>query len=211
MKKMKKNSHNPIIDAEHKVEEEVRKTNKLLLKLLSKNEDHLLFTGFVILLIAGIIIATLYVSNRDLERYKIITKHYEASPSFILKSTEVASTDASKIIVSGVYETSELDRAFTIPDDQTFLIFKLEITNNTSGEQDLSPVKQLFVRSRDGDYYPMHITSFISEGLPATIIKPSETVSGEVSFAVPKKLADPLLYVDLGWNNQSPVVYDILK
>ena len=43
------------------------------------------------------------------------------------------------------------------------------------------------------------------------ILTPGKTVTGQLSFAVPKILAHPLLYIDLGWGDTAPVVIDVMK
>jgi hypothetical protein len=197
---------------EQDVVKKIRKERKLLKKILAKNEDHLLFTGFVMVMTAIVVITTVYLFNRTtIFVDRTVNSGTESSPSYVLRSSDTATTDSAIITIKDVSEKSDIDRAFTIPEDETFLIFNISITNNTPGEQDLYPVKQLYVRSKDGDYYSMHITSFITTPLEPATLKPGETASGQVSFAVPKTLANPLVYVDLGWNDIVPTVYDVLR
>lgn len=197
---------------EEDVVKEIRKESKLLKKILAKNEDHLLFTGFVMVMTAIVVISTVYLFNRTtIFIDSPVESGSESSPSYVLRSNDTATTDSSTISIKDVSEKSEVDRAFTISEEETFLIFNISITNNSPGEQDLYPVKQLYVRSKDGDYYPMHISSFIATPLEPATLKPGETASGQVSFAVPKTLANPLVYIDLGWNDIVPTVYDVLR
>ena len=86
----------------------------------------------------------------------------------------------------------------------------ISITNLTQETQNLVPDTQLYVRTDQGDYSTLHASMFVTNPLPATALKPGYTESGQVSFNVSKQASRPLVYIDTGWNNYAPIVYDVL-
>ncbi|MGV9001943.1 MAG: DUF4352 domain-containing protein [Candidatus Saccharimonadaceae bacterium] len=178
-----------------------------------KNENHLLFTAFIVLLSAGIIINSVYMyqltKNSAKQNNQAATLTVPDSAKY-LTSHQAGANSALQVKVSNVTETDKVDRAFTILPDETMLIASIEITNTTTDTQQLIPVSQLYVRSSEGDYSALHASSFVTTPLAATELAPGKTASGQISFNVPKQVAHPLLYVDTGWGNTVPIVFDIL-
>ncbi|HET6925186.1 MAG TPA: DUF4352 domain-containing protein [Candidatus Saccharimonadales bacterium] len=177
-----------------------------------RDDEHLLFPTFIIVLLTIIVINTTYILNKQSAaagRADEIT-NVVSRPQKVLTSERTASSTAYTISVSRVTENNTFDPAFPYPANETMLILTLTIKNTSGGPQQLTPAQQLFVRSQDGDYAPMHASSYLATQLPAATVKPGQTVSGQVSFAIPKSQGRPLLYVDLGWNNYGPAVFDVL-
>ena len=81
---------------------------------------------------------------------------------------------------------------------------------NTTQKQTLTPVTQLYVRDRDGGYYPLRASSYTFKNpLQATVLLPGQVVTGQIAFAIPKNTALPLLYIDFGWNDLAPSVISV--
>lgn len=178
-----------------------------------QNENHLLVMAFVWLLIAIAIINTIYIIDRHTDQEE--QREHNTTPTFSFVGTTLTSqqevkTPAFNAHVSNVYETDKTDYAFPFDTGQTILIFDISITNNTAASQDFYPANQLFVRDQEGGSYQPHASMYVTRPVAAQTIKPGQTVSGQISFAIPKRLTRPLLYVDLGWNNQTPAVFDVL-
>jgi hypothetical protein len=177
------------------------------------DEKHLLFTGFIVVLTSLVVINTIFWLDRNPGTNVKLFRAPNAAPSNtkVLASQQAGTTPAYDVVITNVSEQDKFDPAFTIADDETVLILDISITNKSGGQQDLVPVNQLYARSRDGDYFAMHASSLITKPLAATTLDPGQNASGQVSFVVPKSLAHPLLYVDLGWNDYAPLVYDVLR
>ncbi len=176
------------------------------------DENHLLFTAFVILLAAAVIINTAYVLNHNSLSFS--TRHTKTiivpDSSAVLTSLQIGSNSAETVKVSKVTENNNTDYAFAIDPSETMLIMDFSITNNTPATQQLIPVNQLYVRSRTGDYANLHASMYVTTPLSATELAPGKTATGELSFNVPKSVAHPLLYVDTGWDKNVPLVFDVL-
>lgn len=111
--------------------------------------------------------------------------------------------------VDGVGTIAAADPAFAIDPSESMLVMTLTITNTSQQEQQFIPVTQLYVRSAEGNFSALHPSSHVRHPLPATDLKPGQSVKGEVTFAIPKDLAAPLLYVDTGWSSAPPIIIDI--
>jgi hypothetical protein len=172
-------------------------------RTLLADENRLLVACLVLLLSAILIVNAMYVVNR--------LAAPENESSHVLTSKQPARTPALSASISNISENNEVDRAFTLADDETMLIMTLTITNHTDVTQDFIPTSQLYVRTRSGDYRPMHPSIYAKNQIPGGKIRPGQTLSGQISFGVPKQATNPLLYVDTGWNDEAPVVFDVLR
>lgn len=190
------------------LEREIKREWKHFLRF--KDENRLLFAAFVMILAAIAVINAVYVvnaSNReDRAQSEAVVNVQKTIPTQL-----PATTPAYSARVSGVALNDQQDRAFPIDSSETMLIFTLEITNSSGREQDLYPVKQLFVRDEEGRYSEPHASMFVTNPFPAGKIQPGETVSGQLSFAVSKTAIHQYFYLDTGWNGQVPTVYDLSK
>jgi hypothetical protein len=139
------------------------------------------------------------------------TTDASVNPNFQLTSTQTGSTPAYEVKISNVTENNVPDPAFTLAPGNTLLLMDISIKNLTGAPQELVPVSDLFVRDNEGDTFPLHPALVVKNPLPSTKVAPGQTVSGQISFEVPKKLARPLLYVDMQWSNLAPIVYDVMK
>lgn len=199
--------HSPSL--EKKAETFAKKEWKQLLRI--RDDNHLIFLGLLIVLTCLLVLGGIAVINHSLVRVTGGVTELLPSRDKVLTSTQEGKTTAFTVSISSVTETDKPDPAFTLAAGQTLLMLNISLTNKTDQVQDVIPVNQLFVRSRTGYYASMHPSTFITKPLVAGTVEPGATVTGQVSFSVPKQLAQPLLYVDPGWANQSPVVFDVLR
>jgi hypothetical protein len=194
------------LDLEQRVEREW----KYLRKIYIKDEDHLLFASFIIVLVGIIVLFTLFITSRIPQVQNIVISN-GAAPVKVLSSAQTAKSSVYTIKISNVTENSSPDKAFTYPEDFTMLIADFSITNNSNATQNFIPVTQLYIRSSDGTVYPFHASMYVKKAVQFQHLNPGETQTGQISFAIPKAFAYPLLYVDLGWDNYVPVVFSPLK
>jgi hypothetical protein len=160
-------------------------------------------TNLILLGLALLAVNALFVVNRIDAKKTVVSQ--------ILTSQQAASTPVLSAKISNVAEINKPDPAFTLSDGETLLTFDLSITNNTNEQQNLVPVNHFYVRTREGDYRTLHPSIYVHNGLPSGELKPHQTVKGPVSFGVPKQATDLYFYIDTGWNNQVPVVFNVLK
>lgn len=174
-----------------------------------KDENKVLFMALVWVVVAILVVNTIYVVVRHTDDDDRLVASTIPYANHVLTSQQTADTAAFSAHISNVYETDSADLA--LPEGgYTILVFDISVTNNTNGEQDLYPVNQFFVRDQEGGTYTPHASLHMIRPLEAAPLKSGQTVAGQLAFAVPKRLTRPLLYVDLGWNSQSPVVFDVL-
>lgn len=194
---------------ESSLEKEMKREWKVMKHF--KDENKLLFMGFVWLVVAILAINTIYVISARTDNNGLVGKTVTPFASHVLTSQQYAQTTAFAVHIDNVTETDKQDVAFPLLEGNTMLILDISITNNTVTQQDFYPVNQLFVRDQEGGNYAPHASIYITNPIPAESLKPGQTVSGQISFEIPKRLTRPLLYVDLGWDNQLPIVYDVLR
>ena len=185
---------------------EIKKEWKHLGKF--KDENRLLFAAFIIVLTSIVVLNAFYVINSSNDNDRPVIVQDETST--VLTSKQTGSNIAQTVSISNVAENDKMDYAFTIDPSETMLILDISITNNTTQTQQLIPVNQLYVRSSEGDNSTLHASMYVKTPLQAQDLAPGKTAKGQVSFNVPKREARPLLYVDTGWNNHVPTVFDVL-
>lgn len=209
MKTLKRKKHQPNVG--EIIETSVRREWRHLLKI--RDEDLFLFISFIVMLLALIVIASAYIISQSVSTrlQAQAAARAESDPNHILTTGDKGVADGMTVKVSNVGENSQVDPAFTIDDDQTFLTMNVSITNTTAATQNIIPDTQLYVRDTQGDVFLPHVTVFVTSPLQSGTVKPSETVQGQLSFAVPKKLTKLFLYVDTQWNNSAPVVFSVLQ
>ncbi len=193
------------------VEKEVKEVKREWRQFLRfKDENRLLFASFIVVLTAIVVINTLYIvnyTNRGTDDGTVAT---QPNPNLVLTSLQTGTNHAVQARVSNVSENSKRDYAFTIDPSDTMLTMDISITNLTSVTQQVLPSNQLYVRSNEGDYAPLHPSMYLTNALAATDVQPGQTVKGQISFDVPQRVASPLLYVDTGWGGYAPLVFDVL-
>ena len=167
------------------------------------DENRLLTSSLVVLLSAFIVLAAAYVAHQ------IRQPEYDAG--HVLTSNQPARSPAISASISSISEKNIKDPAFTLADDETILIMTLSITNHTSITQDFIPTSHLYVRTRSGDYRPLHASMFVKKQIPGGKILPGKSLTGQISFGVPKSATNPLLYIDTGWDDEAPIVFDVLQ
>jgi Domain of unknown function (DUF4352) len=211
-KKHKQTIEERIGDEVEKEVLEVKREWRHFLKF--KDENYLLFTAFVVLIAAAVIINAVYIIKRNNDNDSTSTKAkilILAGSTKILASQQPGGNDSETVKISSVTENDKNDPAFTIDPSETMLILNISITNNTNDSQPMIPVNQFYVRTSEGDLIKMHASMYVTSPLIASTVAPHKTVTGQLSFNVAKHIAHPLLYIDTGWGNNVPLVYDVLR
>lgn len=201
---MKRKAKHSIIEDDIK---EVKREWRSFLKF--NDENRLVSTAFVVVLSSLLIVNAIFILNQFgstttksatpmVESHRYVTSH------------AVAKNGAMTAKISNVTENNKQDYAFTIDPSETMLIMDIVITNETKETQHLLPSIQLYARSLEGDYAQLHASMYVTDPLPAKDLKPGETAKGQISFNVPKHIGMPLVYIDTGWDNYGPIIFDAL-
>ncbi len=206
---MKKNHHDtPVEFIEHEAQE-LQREYKRFRKF--RDENSLLFGVFVFGLAALIVINTVFWMHWTAQRlYDKASTHNVIVYPKVAKSLQDSRNDAVEVEVKNVQLNSKQDKAFALEEGMTMLIMNVTIKNTSKQTHELMPVNQLFVKTEVGDISKLHASMHVSSPLPASTVKPGQSVSGQVSFAVLKNTERPLLYVDTGWDDTTPLVIDVL-
>jgi hypothetical protein len=165
----------------------------------------------IMITIGLLVILTIFTTAVIGATNKKDTQKDAASMAYILGSSQTAMTDEYTVTINKVTKNDSKDYAFGYDNEKdTMLIVDVTIRNRTSLPQTLAPSVQFYLRTSDGLTFAMHPSMFVSNPLQFEQVASGTTASGQISFVIPKTITRPLLYVDLGWNNRVPVVYDIL-
>lgn len=210
---MTKNKHESPIEAlEGALEDEARELKREYKHFAKfRDENSLLFGIFVLCMVALLVVNTLfwaqYTARRHEKENRVTTTVANLTSS---TSLQTAHNFAVSARVSNVGTKTEQDRAFPLDAGKTLLVMDVTITNRTAHEQQLIPVTQLYIRSSDGQYATLYPSTKISKALVPHDLKPGESASGQLSFAISERTATPLLYIDTLWDDSTPLVIDVL-
>ena len=171
-----------------------------------KDENHLLFAAFVIVLTSLVVLNAFYVISKNRNNEVVVSN----DANQVLTSLQSGNNPSQKVTISNVSENDKMDYAFTIDPSETMLILDVSITNTSSATKQLIPVNQFFVRTSQGETAALHASMYVTNPLKSEDLAPGQTAKGQISFNVPKREAKPLLYVDTGWDNYVPIVFDVL-
>jgi hypothetical protein len=120
-----------------------------------------------------------------------------------------AETDIYKMRITSSVTTVANDPAFTPAAGQDLVVFAISVTNRSQAIQPFLPSVQTYIRDDEGGTYPMHPSVGATNPLPATDLHPGETVSGQLSYAIPSTLKHFRFYVDPQWQGMTPVVFNL--
>lgn len=191
------------------VDGEIREVKREWRNLLRFNdENRLLFAAFIVVLCSLLVINGLFLMN-TLSTSPPPVQTREQTNQYVTSHFE-ATNGALTAKIKNVTENDKKDYAFTLDPSETMLIMDIVIKNTTNQTQHLIPSTQLYTRSNEGDFAQLHASMYVTNPLPAKDLVPGESVSGQISFNVPKRVAMPLVYVDTGWGNYGPVIFDAL-
>jgi hypothetical protein len=177
-----------------------------------RDENSLLFGVLVSAVVAILIVNTLFWVQFTNHRYEEVSRN----------ATTVANTAASTSLqtarnfavtarASNIGTRTDADKAFPLEPGKTLLVMDLTITNKTSKTQHLIPVSQLYVRSTDGDYATLYPSSVLTKPLASQDLKPGQSATGQLNFAIPNETSRPMLYIDTLWDDSTPLVIDVLR
>lgn len=173
-----------------------------------KDENRLLFAAFVIVVTSLVIIVSADIINRS-SVLPIANGSQQADPNLVLSTLETGNNREMEVRVSNVSENNKPELAFAYDPLETMLIATISVKNLTSKAQSFIPVNIVYVRGEDGSYAQLHPSTFVTNKFPDGYIQPGQTVTGQVSFAILKAVGHPKLYIDTGWSNLAPMVFDL--
>jgi hypothetical protein len=125
-------------------------------------------------------------------------------------SADMSRTDLYEIKL-GAVQSIEKDPAFTPAPDQDIVIIPVTLTNHAKTNYQFLPALSTYIRDEEGGIYKMHPTVYLKNPLPAGDVAAGATVSGELSYAIPKTLKSFKFYVDAGWGDMAPAVFYIKR
>jgi hypothetical protein len=176
-----------------------------------RNENSLLFGVLVSAVVAILIVNTLFWVQFTDQRYKEASRNATTVASnTVSTSLQTARNFAVAARASNIGTRTNADKAFPLEPGKTLLVMDLTITNKTDRAQHLIPVSQLYVRTTDGDYVTLYPSSILTKPLASQDLKPGQSVTGQLNFAIPSDIDRPLLYVDTLWDNSTPLLIDVL-
>ena len=171
-----------------------------------RHQHRLLFAAFVLGITTLVVLNTVFI-------VRIIVHGTPYQPVTIYPSSttslQMADNGSVQAQVRNV-AMHETDQVFPIDSSQKILAMDITIKNKTKKRQHFIPVNHLYVRSEEGTYSALHISSYATTPIPAQEIDPEETLNGQITFVVPSTVATSLLYVDTGWDKSVPLVIDVL-
>lgn len=176
---------------------------------LHKDNYHILMS-IVLLLLSITIINTVYVIHKSNVEPSLVGPNHIINANHVYTSLQTGIVGSTKATISKFTENSKIDQAFTIDPSETMLIMDIKITNLSNSTQHLLPSIQLYARSDQGTNSALHASMYVTNPLKATDLAPGQSASGQISFNVPKIASRPLVYVDTGWDNYPPIVFDAL-
>lgn len=124
-----------------------------------------------------------------------------------VNQTVISAEKTYSVKLNNAYVDTSLAQRFHLPSTQKVVIYDLSITNNNSNKLYITPALQLFLRDNEGDYYQL-LADVVKDPLKPGIIEKGQTSQGEVAFVVMNRKMPLWLYIDTGWENRGPVVFD---
>jgi hypothetical protein len=207
-----KKHETPIEKLEGAIEDEAKELKREYKRFEKfRDENSLLFGVFVLAVVAILIVNTLFWVQLS-DRRAQTERHATATVANLTSSTslQTAHNFALSARVSDVGTKTEQDRAFPLEPGKTLLVMDVAITNKTKQTQQLMPVSQLYVRAATGEYATLYPSTKLTRPLLPAELKPGETASGQLSFAISERTTTPLLYLDTLWDKATPLVIDVL-
>ena len=107
------------------------------------------------------------------------------------------------------YKEITQDPAFAPAAGSAIGVTTVSVKNNDNQPHQFYPALHTYVRDDEGVTYPMHPTVMLQQPLPAGMIAPGATVTGELSYEVPQRAGRLRLYIDPAWNGTGPVVFQL--
>ena len=175
-----------------------------------RHEHSLLFAAFVLGITTIVVLNTIILAKIFLYGAPVFSQNPGVTvyPGWTT-SLQLAGNGAMQAQVRNV-AMHDSDPVFHVSEAQKILAMDVTVKNTTTSRQHFIPVNNLYVRSEEGTYSALRMSVHAKNPIPAQEIDPGETVSGQITFAVPSTVATPLLYVDTGWDRTVPLVIDVL-
>lgn len=113
-----------------------------------------------------------------------------------------------KITVDSAKTDDAFAQKMRLPDDQTLTIIHAKITNLSTQDLNYLPSLHSYLRDSQGDTYVI-LADVSQPALPPKILKPGESIEGNLAFVTQKRHIPLWLYFDTHFQNQTPVVFQI--
>lgn len=157
----------------------------------------------VVAIVVGIVILTvvMWLSPKP--------KHLQADVNFAQATGNRVGTSLYDMQVSDVQGNIPSDQAFAIGPTERIVMLTLTIANKSTMAQHFFPSRSTFVRDQEGDIFTMHPSMALTHPLQGSDIEAGQTVAGQITFALPKDINKPRLFVDPAWDNTAPAVFNL--
>lgn len=176
-------------------------------------ENHFLTLGVTLLVIALVIVnsivAVRYITSPDKASFFGRNSSSSAQPARVLTTQAPIKTGSYTITISNSFQSPSPVSDAKAGAGNTFLGFTISITNTAGKDFPVNPSTQLFVRDRQGNTYSYKALNF-DNALRSDTLPNGQTLSGQVAFEIPRNLARPILYIDLGWDQIQPIAVSVL-
>lgn len=125
-----------------------------------------------------------------------------------LDANQVAHTSYYDVSLSNFYLDTQGMRGFKPSEDGQILVFDITIHNKSDQELDFLPSIQTYIRDNQGAFYLMKPTK-LNTPYESGKISPHSKKNGQLSFEIPKRGVPLMFYLDSGWYNYAPTVFNL--
>lgn len=117
---------------------------------------------------------------------------------------QTLSTKAYELTLSNLRHDSVGDAVYKPANGDEFVVFTIKVKNSTASQLQFLPVLQAYLKDSAGKTYSM-TPAPLTNPIQAGGVKGGDTISGQISFEVPKGKTDLNFYFDPGWPNSGGV------
>lgn len=159
----------------------------------------------ILLLFFVLVILSLTAISSLQRRIESIPNASRVSVGETAESTE--NTFAAK--VNSVNDDMKLAKRFHLPSDQRVLVYNISIKNTGDKKVQFLPALHTYLRDNEGDYYQL-LADVVDEPIKPTELQPGQTITGNLAFVTMNRKMPLYFYLDTGWEDRGPIVFDIV-
>lgn len=111
--------------------------------------------------------------------------------------------------VNSVSDDKKLAKRFRLLSDQRVLIYNISIKNTSDKNLQFLPALHTYLRDNEGDYYQI-LADVVDDPIKPTELQPGQTISGNLAFVTMNRKLPLYFYLDTGWEDRGPIVFDIV-
>lgn len=124
--------------------------------------------------------------------------------------SEVVTTDGLySITVKKAVLDNTIGLKLHLPDTKRVLVVDAEIKNLSTKDLNFLPAIHTFVRDDQANTYDFS-PGLTKDTIPAELIKPGETLRGQLAFIVPSSYVPLWFYLDARFGDQGPVSFQVV-